>query len=360
MSYQKSLGDKTLALSTLFQDLPIHPIVETSFPFGGRAKTKWAVGGSLPNIKLGFPDQSGHVLYDLRQCPQHLESLNTLGAVIADGMKKYQIIPYDIRSKKGELKYITLVHGHGTHEILLRYTLRSRECLERLKKMNDELMTSTENLIVASVTLQPLHMAKRDGDIEIFLTERHSIQENINGLVLHYGPHSFIQGSPDIKSKLYLKAAELFQRVNGDNVLDLYCGTGAFALHLAKKARKVCGIEITDESIMLARKSAEQNQFSNVEFHTLDADRLSDVTAKLAKDFDTFVVNPPRRGLSERLIKLIINSACSHLIYSSCNPQSLKRDRDLLSENFKLIEVTPYDMFPFTPHLECLALFTRR
>ncbi len=351
MSYRKSLESKMLNVTNLFPNQTIDPIVETGFPFTGRAKTKWAVGGSLPNIKLGFPDHNGNVLHDLRQCPQHQEQLNSLANLITEGMIKYKISPYDIITKKGELKFITLMQAHDSDEILLRYTLRSRECLERLIKMTKELMHTCSNLVVASATLQPIHMAKRHGETEILLTERHYIQETINDLTLLYGPRSFIQGSPDIKSKLYQKACEIFLKVKGQNVLDLYCGTGAFALHLAESAKSICGIEISEESIALAKKSAKINQLSNVEFRTLDADNLCDNGHEIDKNFDTFVVNPPRRGLSKQLISLIIDSSCSHLLYSSCNPQSLQRDINLLAPSFALTELTPFDMFPFTHHL---------
>lgn len=358
MTYQKSLENKMLSISDFFPDSSIHPIVATSAPFAGRAKSKWAVGGCLPNVKLGFPDHNGNVLHDLRHCPQHHKRLNSLADLITEGMIKHKIPPYDIITKKGELKFITLMLGYDSHEILIRYTLRSRECLERLKKMNEDIQRIHGDCIIASATLQPIHMAKRHGDTEIFLTERRHIQETINGLTLLYGPHSFIQGSPDIKASLYQKASDIFLELKGRNVLDLYCGTGAFAMHLAKNANRVCGIEITDESISLAHRAAEINQLSNVEFRTLDADNLSRFVHEI-QDFDTVVVNPPRRGLSENLINLIIDSSCTQLLYSSCNPQSLKRDIDLLASDFCLTELTPFDMFPFTPHLECLALLTR-
>jgi 23S rRNA (uracil1939-C5)-methyltransferase len=142
----------------------------------------------------------------------------------------------------------------------------------------------------------------------------------------------------------------------GNSIIDLFCGSGGFSFHLATHAKKVLGVEISDEAIELAKKSAIKNQIANVQFFTGNVDHIISTLEKGLEEFDSILVNPPRRGLSEKLINFMKKNYFKFILYSSCNPESLKRDIDLLSSHFSLKEIIPFDMFPYTPHVECLVL----
>ena len=143
---------------------------------------------------------------------------------------------------------------------------------------------------------------------------------------------------------------------DSQSILDLYCGTGSIGIMLSNKAKKVVGIEINKEAIKDANKNKEINKLSNIEFYQGDAGKEY---AKIKSKFESIIVDPPRSGLDKDTIKLLNDSKAEQIIYVSCDIMTLVRDLKILGE-YQIIEVTPFDMFPNTYHVENVVLLKRR
>ena len=144
---------------------------------------------------------------------------------------------------------------------------------------------------------------------------------------------------------------------NNTNVLDLYCGTGTIGIYLANKVNHVLGIEINESAINDALLNKKINHLDNIEF------KLGDVGTILNNNnfkADCIVVDPPRAGLDNITIKNIIKIKPPKLIYVSCDPVTLARDLKILSADYKIVEITPFDMFSNTYHVECVALLMKK
>ena len=162
--------------------------------------------------------------------------------------------------------------------------------------------------------------------------------------------------NPEQTKVLYDKALEYADLTGEENVIDAYCGIGTISLFLAQKARKVYGVEIVPEAIEDAKKNAELNGISNVEFAVGEAETVIPEWYENGVVADVLVVDPPRKGCDDKLLQTIINMKPKKVVYVSCNPATLARDLRVLEDGgYQTVEVQPVDMFPQTMHVECVA-----
>lgn len=177
------------------------------------------------------------------------------------------------------------------------------------------------------------------------------VYSHINDLKFLIGSEAFFQVNDNVTEKLYNKVIEYLPK-NGNNALDLYCGTGTITLLLSKYFKKVIGIEINKDAIECANLNKEINNINNVIFICGDATKeINNIKEKI----DTIVVDPPRAGLDKKGIETILKINPNQIIYVSCDPVTLARDINLL-KCYKVISVTPFDMFPQTHHVENVCL----
>ena len=174
------------------------------------------------------------------------------------------------------------------------------------------------------------------------------------------GPKSFYQTNTLQAYELY-KVARNFAGLTGNEmVYDLYTGTGTIANFVAKKAKKVVGIEYVPEAIEDAKVNAELNGLDNLLFYAGDMKNIltDDFIAEHGKP-DVIITDPPRAGMHEDVIKVILNAAPEKIVYVSCNPATQARDLAMMSEQYKIVAVQPVDMFPHTHHVENVVLLVR-
>ena len=184
--------------------------------------------------------------------------------------------------------------------------------------------------------------------------------ERIGGLEFQVSPGAFMQTNTVMAERLYAIAIEFADLRPDDVVWDLYCGAGAIGLLAARRAGRVYGIEISPESIAGARRNAERNGIANVEFLEGDAAKSVRPLLERAPRPDVVFVDPPRSGLTPKTVRRVLELAPERLVYVSCNPTTLAPNaRQLVDGGYTLERVRPLDMFPHTPHIECVAQLRR-
>ena len=187
-----------------------------------------------------------------------------------------------------------------------------------------------------------------------------TILDRIGRLTFHISPRSFFQVNTKQAEVLYNKALEFANLKGEETVIDAYCGTGTITLFLAQKAREVYGIEIVKPAILDAQKNARDNNVRNAEFIVGDATEVMPRLYKQGVRADVVVVDPPRAGCTETVLKTFANMQPDRIVYVSCNPASLARDLAVLEQlGYKAKKVQPVDMFPMTSHVETVALIEK-
>lgn len=165
-------------------------------------------------------------------------------------------------------------------------------------------------------------------------------------------PNSFFQVNTNMISKLYDKVLEYSG--NGNKLLDLYCGAGTIGIYLANNYNSITGIEVNEDAIKGANLNKEINNISNIKFKCMKASNID------IKVYDTVVVDPPRNGLDKITINKLCNSDTPKIIYVSCNPITLARDINILKDKYDLQDITLFDNFPNTKHLECVCILVKK
>lgn len=313
--------------------------------FGSRTKAKLAVAGPVNAPIVGRMTSEG-VVVELSQCSLHHQKIRESLDLIKGWITKYNLVPYDVASKRGELKYIILQMG-DREQLMLRFVMRSMEAFERVKKLAEE-ECAKERFSVISMNIQPKASAIIEGPEELIVSQEKYLPITMGEAQLLLGPKSFVQTNQQVASALYLEARRWLKNRPG-RVLDLFCGVGGFAAHLLEREREVVGIEISTEAITAAKLAIPQ-----ATFHAMDAWEY----LKSDNAFDIVVVNPPRRGLGEDICQRLNDLNAKTLLYSSCNPETLKTDLALL--NYKIEKIKAFEMFPLTEHWEVLCLLTRK
>lgn len=319
-----------------------------------RNKAKLVVGGRPGRVTLGIlgPDGTG---VDLRDCLIQQPAIRTAIPHLARFIEDTGLPPYDVPKRRGELKFVHVTVSPAD-ELMLRFVVRSEQALEVLRNSLPRLRRAVPAATVVSVNLLPEHKAVLEGEHEELLLGSSLAMDTGAGFALHLRPQSFFQTNTEVARALYAQAAEWVGLAGPSSLWDLYCGVGGFALHCAGAVPSVLGVEISEEAVRSARRSAREAGIA-ARFEAGDATAFALGSDEVP---EAVIVNPPRRGIGGQLAAwLKAADGITHVVYSSCNPESLATDLAAMPA-FVVREARVFDMFPHTRHLEVAVLLERR
>ncbi len=186
------------------------------------------------------------------------------------------------------------------------------------------------------------------------------LEERLGDLRFRISPEAFFQTNTEMAERLYGVAVEYAQLRGHERVFDLYCGIGTIALTMAARAREVIGVELIEEAVANAIDNARANEVANARFYAGDIRvAMRDLVSEVGKP-DVCVIDPPRSGLSQKVVRRIIEAGPERIVYVSCNPTTLAPNAaQLVEAGYRLVKVRPVDMFPQSPHIECVALLEK-
>ncbi|MBC2933173.1 23S rRNA (uracil(747)-C(5))-methyltransferase RlmC [Nocardioides sp. zg-1228] len=321
---------------------------------GFRNKAKMVVGGTVEAPTLGILDRDLAGV-DLRDCGLHSDGLRASLQRVAAWIAEAGLTPYDVATRRGELKHVLLTESPDG-ETMLRLVMRSTALEARIRSRLPTLLEAVPALRVVTVNVQPEHKAVLEGEREIVLTDAGVLPMRLaTGVTLRLGPRSFFQTNTPVAEALYDQArAWVSDLPDVRTVWDLYCGVGGFALHLASEGREVLGVEASADAVGAASATAAASG-APARFVAADATAYALAAGTVP---DLVVVNPPRRGIGAELAGWLESCGVRHVVYSSCNAQSLARDLALMP-SLRPVEARVLDMFPHTTHYEVITLLSR-
>lgn len=308
------------------------------------------------NGEVGFYAFHSHRIITCNDCDLQPEIFGIMAEKTSEWIRENNISIYDEGTNTGLLRHIYIRIAEKTGEIMFTAVING-DTLPNAKKLVQKLKTVCgENLKSVQININ-----RQDTNVilgekcEVIYGEKY-ITDILCGVKVRLSPLSFYQVNRDMAEKLYEKAMEYASPV-GKNILDLYCGAGTIGLSMAKKAKSVIGVEIIPEAIEDAKHNAKANNIKNARFICSDATAAAQLLAKEGIKPDTVIVDPPRKGCSEDLIKTVANEfKPKTVVYVSCDPATLARDLKIFEQNgYKLLEYTPFDLFPRTSHVETVA-----
>ena len=334
----------------------LEPIIPATAQWRYRNKLEYSFGADhAGRLVCGFhPPGEWQEVVELDDCLLASERGNAAREQIVGWCREQGLTAYDRRSGVGLLRNLVVREGRRTGQLQARLVTAGdgfdRESLARAAGgLEGMLWTRTDAL--AETTL--------GGETEL-LAGAERFEEQLGGLELRISSQAFFQTNTEMAEQLYGVALEYGQATGTERVYDLFCGIGTIGLLFAPRVGEVWGLEIVEDAVADALANAKRNEIENARFFAGDVRlALRELVTEVGRP-ELLVVDPPRAGLSQKVVRRIIEAAPERIIYVSCNPTTLAPNAaQLVQAGYELRRVRPVDMFPQTPHIECVAQLVR-
>ena len=368
--YSLESGMKEESVRRLFSKksigIPTAKITASPKEIRYRNKAQYPISKTKDGYAVGFYAPKSHRVTPVDDCPLTPEVFSKIVSCLIEYFSKYNLSVYDETTGEGLLRHVYLRRGEVSGEILLTLVVNSFDIphTDVLVGMVTERFPDVVGIL----------LNKNSADTNVVLGDEYHtlfgvpyIYDTLGGVRLKITAPSFYQVNHSCCELLYKKAKELAAPEKTDTVLDLYCGAGSIGLSMADECGELIGIEIVDSAVECAKENAEMNGITNAHFFTGDAKNtenlLKNAEAQLGRaiDPDIVILDPPRAGCDEELVRFVARLAPKRVVYISCNPKTLARDVELfLALGFEASTVFPFDLFPLTGHVESVVCLTRR
>lgn len=344
------------------------PIIPAPSQFHYRNKMEFSFGQDAAGTltlglhRRGFFDRT----FDLARCHIAAPIASEIVAETRAWAVGEGLTPYDTRRHAGLLRYLVVRNGVRTGQVMVNLVASephpsffegyagsasfARRITGRFPAVASVLLNLTRRKAQIAV-----------GEEERVLAGKDRIEERLGGLIFEISSASFFQTNTEQGERLLETALEGLALTGGERVLDLYSGTGTFTLPIALRSREAIGVESSEAAVRDAERNASRNGIANVRFVREEAaEALRDRFREDSSAVDAVLVDPPRAGLHPGVVSRLIKMGAPRLVYVSCNPATLGRDLALFCESrYRLEWIRPVDMFPHTPHIECVATLAR-
>jgi 23S rRNA (uracil1939-C5)-methyltransferase len=337
----------------------LDPIMPAESQWRYRNKLEYSFGeGPGGELVCGFhaPGRWDEVV-EVRDCLLASEPGNAARERVVEWCRRQGLSPYNRRTGEGLLRNLVVREGTTTGQIQVR-----------LVTSDDAQAIDREGLVAAAqpcdgilwTRVQSVAEVTQGGETEL-LAGTEWLEEELGGMRLRIAPEAFFQTNTAMASRLYGVAIEYAQLTGLERAYDLYSGIGTIGLMLAPRVAEVWGLEIVDDAVDDAVANARLNEVENAHFLSGDVRLLMrELVAKAGRP-DLLIVDPPRAGLSQKVVRRIVEAGPPRVVYVSCNPTTLAPNAaQLVEAGYALERIRPIDMFPQTPHIECVAAFGRR
>ena len=361
LPYERQLAEKEAqvreALERIgrFEAPPVEPIVPADDPWRYRNKLEYSFGtGEDGALVLGFhrPGRWNDI-DDIDEDVLASERIDAVRNRVREWCRAEGLSAYDRTEHHGLLRNLVVREGRRTGQVQARLVTSPgdfrTEAFAAAVEADGLLWTRAPG--VAEST--------RDGETEL-LAGTAEIEEELLGLRFRISSDAFFQTNTEMAEALYRTAGDLAGLRGGERVFDLFSGIGTIALALSLRAGEVWGVEVVEQAVADAIDNARRNEIDNVRFFAGDVRTALRPLVEKAGRPDVVVVDPPRAGLSQKVVRRVLETAARRIVYVSCNPTTLAPNaRQIADAGYRLAAVRPVDMFPQTPHIECVAMLER-
>lgn len=334
------------------EDFEMQPIVPAAETWRYRNKLEYSFGtGEDGELVCGFHKPGSwedivHVEDDLLAS----EAVNAARRAVVDWARAAGLSAYDRRAQEGFLRNLVIREGRRSGDLQLRLVTSVGELDE------DAFVGAAGGHGAFWTQMHDVGETTQGGETA-HLAGAPQLREELSGLDFRISPEAFFQTNTEMAEKLYAIAGEYAALKGYERVYDLYCGMGTIGLTLAPRAGEVFGLEVVEPAIADAIENARRNEVTNARFFAGDVRLALRELAETAGKPDVVVLDPPRAGLSQKVVRRVIETAPKRIVYVSCNPTTLAPNAaQLVEAGWKLRTVRPVDMFPQTHHIECVAV----
>jgi 23S rRNA (uracil1939-C5)-methyltransferase len=336
----------------------LRPIVAAPEPYGYRNKMEFTIAEPGPVLGLHAAERYDVVL-DIERCLLQSDTMNALLDEFRREVRSRGLSVWDPKSERGLLRFLTVREGRGTGQAMVNIVASAPD-IEALAPVAERLRARVPATIGVLLNVNDRKASVAVGSEEHLLLGRDHLTELLDGVAFQVSANSFFQTNTVQAERLFAIVAEACALDGRDTVLDLYSGTGAISLLLARRAARVYGIEVSAAAVGDAIRNARANGIDNCTFMTGEVRHVLPGLTSEGVRASVVVADPPRAGFHPKALAALGTLAPARIVYVSCNPATLARDvGDLARRGYHLEWVQPVDMFPQTPHIEAVARLSR-
>jgi 23S rRNA (uracil1939-C5)-methyltransferase len=311
-------------------------------------------------LETGFFRQRSHQFVPMHDFLIQDPRIDQVLEVIQTVLREFEVPAYNERQHNGVIRHIVIRRGHYSGQVMVTLVTRSRK-LPAGKQIAQQIMEHCSDVVSV---YQNINSAKTNvimGRDEKLLAGKAQIEDQLNGIKFAISPRSFFQVNSLQTEKIYQYVAQAAKLSGEETLIDAYCGIGTISLSLAKQAKQVYGVEIVADAIEDAKRNAALNGITNAEFKVAAAEEQFAKWAKAGLKPDIVVFDPPRKGLETKVLESTLQLMPQKIVYVSCNPATLVRDLQFLTENGYQVTgpIQPFDQFPQTNHVESITVLSR-
>ena len=369
ISYDAELKIKQQKVADAFKrigklDVTLRPIVGSDGTNFYRNKAQLPAGKENGKTKLGFYSFHSHNIIDCGACLLQPKKFSDIADVLRNFIDTNGISVYDENTHSGLVRHLYIRASKGCEEISVCIIINggALPCADKLWQQLEHL----------GVTGLSININKENTNVVLgekmqTLYGKAEITDSLLGTEFEISPLSFYQVNREQTEKLYSLAAEYAKLTPDTVLLDMYCGVGTIGLTMAKRVKELIGVEIVAPAIENAKKNAARNSITNARFICADASQAAEQLKDEGIRPDVIILDPPRKGCDEALIRTVAQMAPERIVYVSCDPATLARDCAVFAQlgyNVATADgthlITPVDMFPRTAHVETVVQLVRK
>ena len=352
--YGTLLREKEAAFRRLFPDAL--PMVGAQEPQRYRNKVLRSFANGKTSLYHGMYRAGTHQIISVQRCLLENERATQIANAALEILASSGLPAYREDFHKGVLRHMQVRRAPGTGQALVTVITGGEE-FPGGKEFAARLMARCPEVKGVIHNINPRGDSAVMGYRSCVLAGRDEIWDQMSGLSVCLTSRSFYQVNTAQAEKLYARAIEWAALTREDTALDAYCGVGLIGMLAARQAGRVTGLEIVPDAVACAKKAARLNGIENIDFVCGDAGRA---LSKNALRPDLVFMDPPRAGCSADFLRCVTAAAPAKIVYISCNPETLRRDVDMLQKDgYRLEKAQPYDLFPYTEHVETVVLMSR-
>src|SRR5262245_12300046 len=341
-------------------DVPVSPILGAPEVYGYRNKMEFtfAEADGRPIVGLHEAERYDAIL-DVERCLLQSDGMNAVLAEVRTFVRERRWSVYRQETEEGWLRFLMLREGRRTGEGIVNLVTASPD-VATARALADRLQARCPHVTSVVLNVNPKKAAVAVGVEEHPIAGNETIRERLGGLTFAISANSFFQTNTRQAERLFGIVAAYAALTGQETVLDLYAGTGAISLLLARQARAVYGIDLVPAAIEDAARNARENGISNCTFLPGEVRHVLPELLARGVRADVVVADPPRAGFHPKALRSVAQLGARRIVYVSCNPATLARDLTTLCEaGYRLAAVQPVDMFPHTPHIEVVVRLER-
>lgn len=360
--YSEQLKKKENMVRKLLKPFgPVRSIVGMDFPYYYRNKVHAVFHRKKDgSIVSGVYEEGSHFVVPVESCQIENQKADAIIADIRGLLKSFKIQPYNEDTGFGLLRHVLIRTGYVSGQIMVVLVTGSvifpskNNFVKALRKLHPEITTIVQNINDKKTSMVL-------GEREQVMFGKGYIEDSLCGMTFRISAKSFYQVNPKQTELLYRKAIELADLNQKEVVLDAYCGTGTIGLIASGQAKEVIGVELNKDAVSDAIINAKRNGVKNARFYQGDAGKFMREYAAAKKPIDVVFMDPPRSGSDEAFLSSLVVLKPKKIVYISCNPETQARDIKYLVKNgYEMKEGVPFDLFPFTGHVETVVLLQRK